>query len=111
MPSYRRIATSFASAKQFFGDEAVSLIDEGRVEAYKVWGVNEHEIRDITLRHDLHALSKFFGYAVKQRWTRENPILNVEIPSDADAVRMHILTPEEEQQYFSRAAKHRICVT
>ena len=95
--SYRRIATSFASAKQFFGDEAVSLIDEGRVEAYKVWRVNEHEIRDITLRHDLHALSKFFGYAVKQRWTRENPILNVEIPSDADAVRMHILTPEEEQ--------------
>ena len=107
LPSYRRIATSFASAKQFFGDEAVSLIDEGRVEAYKVWRVNEHEIRDITLRHDLHALSKFFGYAVKQRWTRENPILNVEIPSDADAVRMHILTPEEEQQYFSRAAKHR----
>ena len=63
-------------------------------------------VRNITLRHDLHALSKFFGYAVKQRWTRENPMLNVEIPSDADAVRMHILTPDEEKHYFSRAAKH-----
>src|ERR1700732_2410224 len=104
--SYRRISTSFASAKEFFGGDAVSLVEEGRIEAYKVWLVNEHGVRDITLRHDLHALSKFFGYAVKQRWTRENPMLNVEIPSDADAIRMHILTPDEEKHYFSRAAKH-----
>jgi len=104
--SYRRISTSFASAKEFFGGDAVSLVEERRIEAYKVWRVNEHRVRNITLRHDLHALSKFFGYAVKQRWTRENPMLNVEIPSDADAVRMHILTPDEEKHYFSRAAKH-----
>jgi integrase len=104
--SYRRISTSFASAKEFFGTDAVSIVEEGRIEAYKVWRVNEHRVRNITLRHDLHALSKFFGYAVKQRWTRENPMLNVAIPSDADAIRMHILTPEEEEYYFSRAAKH-----
>jgi integrase len=104
--SYRRIATSFASAKDFFGSEAVSLVEEGRIEAYKVWRVNDHQVRDVTLRHDLHALSKFFGYAVKQRWTRENPIRNVEIPSDADAIRMHILTSDEEKHYFSRATKH-----
>jgi site-specific recombinase XerD len=105
--SYRRIATSFASVKVFFGREAVGLIDEGRIEAYKTWRVKEHEIRDITLRHDLHALSKFFGYAAKQRWTRENRVHNVEMPSDADAIRMHILTPEEEKQYFSRALHHK----
>src|ERR1039457_6872666 len=29
------------------------------------------------LRHDLHALSTFFQYAMKQRWARENPIRNV----------------------------------
>ena len=28
--------------------------------------------RDITLRPALHALSKFFGYAVKQHWAAEN---------------------------------------
>jgi site-specific recombinase XerD len=69
--------------------------------------VNENKVRDVTLRHDLHALSKFFRYAIKQRWTRENPIRSVEIPSDEDAVRMHVLTTSEEQQYFKRAAKHR----
>ena len=63
--------------------------------------------RDVTLRHDLHPLSKFFGHAIKQHWARENPIGNVEIPSDEDAVRMHVLTTSEEQQYFARAAKHR----
>jgi hypothetical protein len=29
------------------------------------------------------------------------------IPSDEDAVRMHVLTTSEEQQYFKRAGKHR----
>ena len=69
--------------------------------------VNDHGIRDITLRHDLHALSKFFGYAIKQRWARDNPVRNVTIPSDADAIRIHVLTFEEEREYFLRAAKHR----
>ena len=85
----------------------MSLIDEGRLEEYKAWRVNEHGIRDITLRHDLHAISKFFGYAVTQRWARENPVRNVKIPSDAATVRIHVLTSDEERQYFLRAAKHR----
>ena len=105
--SYRRIATSMTSAAAFFGQEPVSLIDEGRVESYKAWRINEHEIRDITLRHDLHALSKFFGYAIKQRWTRDNPVRRVDIPSDADAVRIHVITVEEEKHYFLRATKHK----
>jgi integrase len=103
--SYKRIKTSFASAKEFFGKEPVSLIDEGKIDSFKAWRASEHEVRDITIRHDLHALSTFFGYAIRQHWTRENPIRNVEIPSDADAVRMHILTPTEEKVYFMRAAK------
>ena len=105
--SYRRIATSLTSANQFFGREPVSLIDPGRLEEYKAWRVNRHGIRDITLRHDLHALSKFFGYAMKHCWARDNPIRNVAIPSDADAIRIHVLTFEEEREYFLRAAKYR----
>jgi len=35
--SYRRIKTSFASAQDFFGREATSLVDEGRIESYKAW--------------------------------------------------------------------------
>lgn len=29
------------------------------------------------------------------------------IPSDADAIRIHVLTSDEERQYFLRAAKHK----
>lgn len=103
--SCRRIATSLTSAKQFFGRAPVSLINPGRLEEYKAWRVNDHGIRDITLRHDLHALSTFFGYAVKQRWAVDNPVRHVTIPSDADAIRIHVLTLEEEREYFVRAAK------
>lgn len=104
--SYQRIATSFASATEFFGREAVSLIDEGRLEAFKTWRVNKHKIRDVTLRHDLHAISTFFRYAIKQRWTRENPVRNITIPSDAEAVRIHVISADEEKHYFLRAAKN-----
>lgn len=55
--SHRRIATSMTSAKEFFGKKPVSTIEEADIEAYKVWRINEHEVRDITVRHDLHALS------------------------------------------------------
>jgi integrase len=104
--SYQRIATSFASATEFFGREAVSLIDEGCLEAFKTWRVNKHKIRDVTLRHDLHAISTFFKYAIKQRWTRENPVRNITIPSDADAVRIHVISADEEKHYFLHAAKN-----
>jgi integrase len=105
--SYKRIRTSFASAKIFFSQKPVSLIDAARIEAYKLWRHSEHEVRDITLRHDLHALSTFFRFAMKQNWTRQNPVQEVKIPSDENAVRMHVLTTEEEKTYFARAAKNR----
>jgi integrase len=104
--SHRRIAVSFTSARLFFDREPVSMIDESRVEAYKSHRIREHGVRDVTLRHDLHALSTFFRYAIKQGWTRENPIRKVNIPSDADAVRIHVIAPDEEREYFRRAAKH-----
>src|SRR5437016_7801675 len=104
--SARRIGVSLASALAFFKSEPVSMIDEGRIEAYKTWRVNEHQVRDVTVRHDLHALSTFFQYAMKQRWARNNPLERVDIPSDVNAVRMHVLSAEEEKQYFAAAAKH-----
>jgi integrase len=104
--TYQRIKTSFTSAKLFFSTEPVSLIDEQRVEEYKTWRITDNEVRDITVRHDLHALSKFFGYAIKWRWTRDNPIRNVNIPSDADSIRIHVISDEEEREYFKRCAKN-----
>lgn len=105
--THRRIATSLASAKEFLGKTPVGLITEAQVESSKTWRSTKHEVRDVTIRHDLHALSVFFKYAIKLRWTRENPIKKVRIPSDADAVRIHVIIPEEEREYFRRAAKNR----
>jgi hypothetical protein len=44
---------------------------------------------------------------VTTRWTRENAVRKVKIPSDADAVRMHIITAAEEKDYFLRTAKNK----
>ena len=104
--SARRLAVSFASATEFFAEQPVSMIDAGRIEDYKAHRLNVHQVRDITLRHDLHALSVFFQHAIKQKWTRSNPVNEVSIPSDAAATREHILTAKEEKEYFVRAAKY-----
>jgi len=75
------------------------------VNDFKSWRRAKHEVREITIRHDLHALSKAFGYWVDHNWARQNPVRAVDIPSDKDAVRIHVLTKEEETVYFDRAAR------
>jgi integrase len=99
--SAERIRSSFASLKVFFAKTSIVRITAGDIEDYKSWRREEHEVRPITLRHDLHALSKFFGYAKRHKWAHENPVDEVEIPSGKDAVRMNVLTPETERIYFS----------
>lgn len=99
-----RLATSFASAVEFFGDTPVQQIDAGEIERYKAFRAQVHQVRDITVRHDLHALSVFFRkYAKKQGWADQNPVEAVTIPSDRDAVREHVVSLEEEAAYFQVA--------
>lgn len=99
----KRIATSFASLVEFFGDERVSGITAGHVEEFKVFRVEKHGVRDITIRHDLHALSLFFQYGRKANWLEGNPLLGVKIPSDRDSTRQHVLSDAEESAYFAVA--------
>ena len=99
----RRLKVSFASLQPFFGKRPVHSITAGHLEDYKSWRRTEHQVRHVTLRHDLHALSKFFRYAMKHNWRRDNPVREVDIPSDADAVRIHVLTEAEEMVYFEAA--------
>jgi integrase len=103
--TYKRIKTSLSSALVYFDKIPVSAIDGGRIDDYKTWRATEHEVRDITIRHDLHALSVFFQHAVVHRLAASNPVDEVNIPSDADAERIHVLTQEEEEDYFQRAAR------
>ena len=100
-----RIRTSFASIELFFGSEPVRNLQAGRIEDYKTWR-RKQRIKEITIRHDLHALSVFFQYAQRQGWSTANPVRDVEIPSDQDAIRMYILTPDEEELYFAAARQY-----
>ena len=104
--TYRRLATSFASLREFFGTVVVSLVDENKVDEYKAWRIKKHDVRPVTLRHDMHAFSKFFKFAIRNHWYRENPMKLVKIPSDADAVRIHVISPKEEKKYFRWAVRY-----
>jgi integrase len=110
-----RIKTSFASLVEFFRDTPVRRIaaSPGLIDDYKAWRITQHGIRDVTLRKDLHNLSLFFGkWAVKRGLAESNPLSRsareqgkgVTIPSEADAVRIHPLSAEEEEKYFTAAA-------
>jgi hypothetical protein len=86
--------------------KTIALLIPAHFEDYKSWRATEHHVKDITIRHDLHALSVFFRkFAVKRGFAAQNPIKEVTKPSDADAIRMHIIT-EEEALYFAEAARN-----
>jgi integrase len=104
--SAKRIRTSFASLGVHFGKRPVNSITAGDVESYKAWRRKEHQVREVTLRHDLHALSGFFQFARKHGWLHTDPLAGVAIPSDADAVRMHVLAAAEEAVYFESARRY-----
>jgi integrase len=101
----RRIETSFASLVAFFGTTPLHEVEPAEVERYKSHRIQVNKVREITVRHDLHALSLFFQHAEKMRWHEGNPVRKVKMPSDCDSYRIHVLTPDEETKYFNAALK------
>jgi integrase len=100
-----RIRVSFSTATEFFGGTPVRSLDSEGIEAYKAHRLGVHGVREITVRHDLHALSLFFQRARKLGWTKADPLDGVTIPSDRDAIREHVVTLEEEAKYFAAATE------
>jgi integrase len=98
-----RIQTSMASCSEFFGKETVSMINPARVNDYKIFRLTEHKVKPVTVKHDLDNLSVFFQWAIEQNYARQNPVREVRKPSDADAVRQHVLNADEEKLYFATA--------
>ena len=106
--SAKRIRGSFASLGEFFRDYMLSEIEHGDVERYKTRRIIEHHIKDVTLRNDLNALSLFFKHCIGQKWCSTNFLKGegkVRRPSGEDAIRMYILTPEEENVYFAACGR------
>jgi integrase len=99
--SWRRLKVSLTSAKVMFGKRPLSSINRGDIEDYKAWRRKAHQVREITLRHDLHALSLLLQYAQKHNWCKTNPVREVKIPSDQDAVRINVLSRAQEEIYFA----------
>jgi integrase len=107
-----RIVTSFASIAEFFQGRTLSRVPEESISAgdvllYQAWRAQEHRVADVTIRHDLMAFSIFFDrFALKFGWCSVNPVDGVKKPSDVDAIRIHVVTDDEERRYFERAGKH-----
>jgi integrase len=97
--TYRRIKSSFSYIQHFFGRAAVASLTVGHIEDFKA-ARRKIGVKEISIRHDLHALSTFFQYAMKKQWARQNLIRSVDIPSDKDAVRINVLSPVTEKLYF-----------
>lgn len=100
------LRSSLASASAFFGAHVpVHSITAHRVEQYKTHRRQEHKVKEITLRHNIHALTGFFKYAVRAGWCSQDPMMGIEVPSAKDAQREHVVTPAEEAAYFAIAPK------
>ena len=104
--TWKRLGGSVTSLKVFFGNLPLHSLTSGQLLDYMSWrrvGDPKAEIppvKEITLRHDLHALSLLFQYGVKHNWCARNPVEEVEIPSDKDAQRIHVVSAAEEMRYF-----------
>lgn len=104
----KRVRTSMASLQEFFKRFKVAAIQSHDVNRYKIWRLNQHKIKPVTLRHDLDTLSKFFNWAIQQKMCSKNPVREVTKPSLDDAIRMHIFTDAEEFLYFAEAFERSI---
>jgi integrase len=102
----KRHAVSMASLTHFLGRQKVAEVTAGDLEAYKTWR-RECGIKEVTIRHDLHAASQFFQYAVKARWAVSNPVKLVEMPSDRESRNEKVLSDAEEKAYFAEAARNK----
>jgi integrase len=113
--TWKRLRGSMTSLKLFFKLRPLHTVTVGQVQDYMSWRRLCHEcsgegcevcaqtgqgVKEITLRHDLHALSPLFQYGMDHNWCSTNPVGRVKMPSDAEAVRIHVLTPAEEMLYF-----------
>lgn len=104
--TWKRLRGSMTSLKAFFKTHPLHTISVGQILDYMAWrrGMG---VKEVSLRHDLHALSPLFKYGIAHNWCRQNPVTSQNLkahsskfPSDADAVRIHVLTPAEERTYF-----------
>lgn len=68
----------------------------------------DNDIHDNTLHKQLLLIRKFFRHARKHGWINNDPFargedIEVKIPSEQESDAMHVLSPEEEDEYLKAA--------
>jgi site-specific recombinase XerD len=101
----RRQAVSMASIKEFLGYRRLAQITVGDLENFKTWR-RENDIKEVTIRHDLLALSQLFQLGQRHGWCPTNPVRDLKLPSDEASRNETVLSDEEEKKYFKAAARH-----
>ena len=99
----KRTRASFVNLMAFFDRQIVNMVGAEHLDVYKRWRIEEHKVRDVTLRRDLHSLSKFFRWAIGRNYARENPVKLIAIPSDVGTERTYVVSRAEERDYFQHA--------
>lgn len=103
--SLERLKVSSAPLVAFMGSGTlISKISSGDIEDYKA-ARRSNGLKEVTIQHDLHALSLLFQYARKKKWIDGDPLVGVRIPSDKDAIRDNILSDSQEKVYFTQALR------
>ncbi len=104
--SVRRLRTSLSVlARQF---ETAQLHELAARDVEDLKAVRRAEgIKEVTIRHDLHALSGLLKFGRLQGWLDSDPLDGVTIPSDKDAVREKVVSRAEELAYFAVAVGSR----
>jgi len=102
----RRQAVSVASLRELFGHRRLDQITPGDLDHFKTWR-RENCIKEVTIRHDLLALSQLFQLGQRHGWCHSNPVRDVKLPSDEESRNETVLSYEEERQYFRAASHHR----
>lgn len=96
--TWRRVLVSFTALRTVFGRRPLQAIAASDLEEYKFR--RRHYVKAVTIRHDLHALSGLYQFGIRQQWCAENLVRQITIPSDRDAVRIRVLTLEEQSTYL-----------
>jgi len=103
----RRLRGSFTSLLAHFEGCQLQTITAGQIEAYKTWRRKEHQVAEVTLKHDLDALRPMLDFARKNGWLVADPMADVATPSDAQAIRFHLISPADERLYFQTCLRLR----
>ena len=101
----KRIRVSLASWRIFMKRRMISTWTRGDVLDYMTWRRQTGRL-EVTIRKDVLAGRQLAGFSMAHGWTKENPFVGIEVPSDRDSLNELVLTRDEVGRYLEAADRH-----